>query len=134
MSYSEKFNESDIVEDHTKVLSKIWDNLMPRTYPHVLEFTTNKAVEVLKIKKLGPYHMEGRFIHYDCHVLIDKEPLVNIGWNINDDISDEMVDKAYGKNYFYNMKIKLIELSKYAALKIHSSFDFGGELDATIKY
>ena len=47
MSWSEEYKESEIVEDHTRVLSKIWDNLMPTTYPHVLEFRTNKAVEVI---------------------------------------------------------------------------------------
>ena len=38
MSWSEEYKESEIVEDHTRVLSKIWDNLMPTTYPYVLEF------------------------------------------------------------------------------------------------
>ena len=133
MSWSEKYEESDIIEDHTKVLSKIWDNLMPKTYPYVLEFKTNKAVEVNKVKKMGPYHMNEKFIDYDCYVLIDKEPLVKIGWNGNGDISEEMTDEAYGELYFHDMRSKMVELSKYAGLKINSSFDFGGELDANVK-
>jgi len=133
MSWSEEYKESEIVEDYTRVLSKIWDNLMPTTYPHVLEFKTNKAVEVYKIKKMGPYHMNERFIDYDCYVLIDKEPLVKIGWNGNGDISEKMSDKAYGELYFHDMRSKMVELSKYAGLKINSSFDFGGNLDANVK-
>jgi hypothetical protein len=31
------------------------------------------------------------------------------------------------------MRVKMVELSKYAALKINSSFDFGGNLDANVK-
>ena len=72
MSWSDEYKESEIVEDYTKGLSKIWDNLMPETYPYVLEFTTNKAVEVNKIKRVGPYHINEKFIDYDCHVLVDK--------------------------------------------------------------
>jgi len=132
MSWSEEYKESEIVKDHTKVLSKIWDNLMPTTYPHVLEFKTNKAVEVYKIKMMGPYHANERFIDYDCYVLIDKEPLVKIGWN-GGTISEEMTYEAYGELYFNDMRSKMVELSKYAGLKIKSSFDFGGSLDANVK-
>jgi hypothetical protein len=133
MSWSAEYKESEIVEDYTKVLSKIWDNLMPETYPYVLEFRTNRAVEVNKVKKMGPYHMNERFIDYDCYVLIDKEPLVKIGWKGNGTITEEMSNKAYGDLYFHDMRVKMVELSKYAGLKINSSFDFGGELDANVK-
>jgi hypothetical protein len=99
MSWSEEYKESEIVEDHTRVLSKIWDNLMPTTYPYVLEFRTNKAVEVYKIKRMGPYHANERFIDYDCYVLIDKEPLVKIGWD-GGTVSEEMTYEAYGNIIF----------------------------------
>jgi len=133
MSWSAEYKESEIVEDYTKVLSKIWDNLMPETYPYVLEFRTNRAVEVNKVNKIGPYHMNERFIDYDCYVLIDSGPLKKIGWTKGESISKEDADKAYGELYFHNMRIKMVELSKYAGLKINSSFDFGGELDANVK-
>jgi hypothetical protein len=132
MSWSAEYKESEIVADYTKVLSKIWDNLMPTTYPYVLKFRTNKAVEVNKVNKIGPYHMNERFIDYDCYVLIDKEPLTKIGWNGEGDITEEMSDKAYGDLYFHDMRVKMVELSKYAGLKINSSFDFGGKLDAHV--
>jgi len=133
MSWSKEYKESEIIEDHTTVLSKIWDNLMPKTYPYVLKFRTNKALEVNKVNKIGPYHMTERFIDYDCYVLIDKEPLVKIGWSGEGDITEEMSDEAYGDLYFHDMRNKMVELSKYAGLKINSSFDFGGNLDANVK-
>jgi len=132
MSWSAEYKESEIVADYTKVLSKIWDNLMPTTYPYVLKFRTNKAVEVNKVNKIGPYHMNERFIDYDCYVLIDDEPLEKIGWNKDETISKEDADKAYGDLYFHEMRVKMVELSKYAGLKINSSFDFGGHLDANV--
>jgi hypothetical protein len=133
MSWYAEYKESEIVEDHTKGLSKIWDNLMPTTYPYVLEFNTNKAIEVNKVSKMGPYHINERFIDYDCHVVVDKGPLDKIGWDGNGEVSREMTDEAYGENYFHDMRIKMVELSKYAGLGIKSSFDFGGNLDATVK-
>jgi hypothetical protein len=133
MSWFAEYKESEVVEDHTKGLSKIWDNLMPTTYPYVLEFKTNKAVEVHKITKMGPYHINEKFIDYDCYVLIDDEPLIKSGWSKGETISKEDADKAYGQNYFHDMRVKMVELSKYAGLGIKSSFDFGGHLDANVK-
>jgi hypothetical protein len=133
MSWNSEYKESEIVADHTRVLSKIWDNLMPTTYPYVLEFRTNRAVEVHKIKKIGPYNADEKFIDYNCYVLVDKEPLVKIGWNGDSTVSEEMTIKAYGENYFMEMRRHMVELSKYAGLKIKSSFDFGGELDANVR-
>jgi hypothetical protein len=59
--------------------------------------------------------------------------LDKIGWDGNGEVSREMTDEAYGENYFHDMRIKMVELSKYAGLGIKSSFDFGGNLDATVK-
>jgi hypothetical protein len=132
MSWYEFYDESEIIADHTKGLSKIWDNLMPTTYPYVLEFKTKKAVEVNKVQKMGPYSITERFIDYDCYVLIDKEPLVRIGWE-GGTISEEMTYEAYGEHYFLNMRRHMVDLSKYTGLKINSSFDFGGNLDANVK-
>ena len=133
MSWYAEYKESEIVDDHTKGLSKIWDNLMPETYPYVLEFKTNKAIEVNKINKMGPYNINEKFIDYDCYVLVDNKPLIEIGWTKGETISKEDADKAYGDNYFHDMRIKMVELSKYAGLGIKSSFDFGGHLDANVK-
>jgi hypothetical protein len=133
MGWESDYKEEEIVEDHTRVLSKIWDNLIPSTYPYVLEFKTNKAVEVHVTKKMGPYHRSERFIDYDCYVLIDNEPLVKIGWEKGQPISKEMADEAYGENYFHYMRMKMVELSVYSGAKIKSSFDFGGHLDANVK-
>ena len=133
MGWESDYKKEEIVEDHTRVLSKIWDNLMPATYPYVLEFKTNKAVEVHMTKQMGPYHMTERFIDYDCYVLVDNEPLIKIGWEKGEPISKEMADKAYGEKYFYGMRMKMVELSVYSGARIKSSFDFGGHLDANVK-
>ena len=35
MGWSENYNDYDVVKDYTKSLKKIWDNLIPETYPHI---------------------------------------------------------------------------------------------------
>ena len=128
MSWSGDYKEEDIVKDYTKPLSKIWDNLMPTTYPYVLEFKTNRATEVKLKKAIGPYHMEENFIDYNCDVVIDKTPLIKNGWD-GGKISKELVKESYGELYFHGLRVKMVELMKYAGLKF-STFDAGGEINA----
>ena len=128
MSWNSEYKEEEIVKDHTKPLKKIWDNLMPTSYPYVIEFNTNKVVEVKQLKKMGPYSMNEHFIDYDCSAIIDSKPLVDLGWN-GGPISNELAKKAYGELYFHDFRLKMNELMKYAGLNF-SNFDSGGNIDA----
>lgn len=132
MGWTEKYAEDEIVFDWTKSLSKVWDNLMPEVYPFVLKFETHKAVEVHHRMQMGPYHMDEQFIDYDCSVEVDGKPLFDAGWNGKDQITKKLADQAYGENYFFNMRHKLVELSPYAGLKF-SNFDMGGDLKVTVE-
>jgi len=129
MGWSENYNENEIVGDFTKVLSKIWDNLMPSVYPYVLKFETKSVVEVLQQKSMGPYTITENFLDYNCDVLIDNKPLIEEGWD-GGKISVELWKRAYGESYFLDMQSKLVELSKYASFNF-SQFDLGGKLNAT---
>ena len=130
MSWNEKYNEEDILKDYTKPLSKIWDNLMPTTYPYVQEFKTKKAVEVETVKLMGPYHMTERFIDYDCYVKIDRKPLIDYGWK-GEPITKDLWKKVYGKSYFHDLRGQMVKLSAYAGLNL-SQFDFGGNIKAEV--
>jgi hypothetical protein len=63
--------------------------------------------------------------------LIDNKPLIEIGWD-GGPVSKEMANEAYGENYFHDLRMKIVELSKYAGLNF-SNFDFGGKLTANAK-
>lgn len=128
MGWTSEYTEKDIVSDYTKPLKKVWDNLIPLTYPHVIEFKTNRAVEVKKKKSIGPYVVWENFIDYDCDVLIDNKPLIENGWD-NGEITKEQTDNAYGELYFHDLRVKMVELMKYVGLKF-STFDAGGEINA----
>jgi hypothetical protein len=131
MGWSKDYSEDEIVGDYTKPLKKIWDNLMPTTYPHILKFTTKRATEVKQKKKMGPYSMTENFIDFDCYVIIDNKPLVDFGWD-GGPISLEMAEKAYGDSYFHNMRGAMVELMRYAGIKF-SQFDFGGDLKIDVE-
>lgn len=131
MSWNSEYKKEEIVADYTKPLKRIWDTLMPTSYPYVLDFETHKAVEVKQVKSIGPYSMSENFIDYDCSVTIDNQPLLDIGWD-GGQITDEMAKKAYGELYFLELRAKMVELMKYAGLKF-STFDAGGNLNAVAK-
>ena len=130
MGHTKNYKPTDVVGDLTKPLSKIWDNLMPTSYPNILEFKTNRATEVDTTKRVGPFSIVEKFVDYDCDVTIDNKPLLKIGWD-GGEITQEMVNKAYGENYFHELRGTLVNLSKYAGLK-YSHFDFGGELHISV--
>jgi hypothetical protein len=131
MGWTEEYDKKNIVADYTKPLKKIWDTLMPTSYPYIIDFDTDKAVEVKLKRSIGPYNMEENFIDYECSVTIDNQPLLDIGWD-GGPITDEMAKKAYGELYFLELRAKMVELMKYAGLKF-STFDAGGVLNAKAK-
>ena len=126
------FKEEDVVADHTKVLSKLWDTMMPSTYPYVLEFKTNYVKEIYTTHKIGPYHRGDRFLDFDVNVIMDSKPLFDNGWNGEDEITTEMADKAYGFNYFSNMRAAMSKLMVYVGLNI-SITSVDGNIDANVK-
>lgn len=130
MSWSKEYKETEIVKDYTKVLGKIWDSLMPSSYPLVLDFKTKRAVEVKKRNLVGPYHFDEVFIDYNCHAFIDNKPLLDLGWD-GTNMTEEDVVKIYTNEYFSGMREHMRQLSKYAGLKF-SNFDMGGKISITI--
>lgn len=131
MGWTEDYKEEDIVADVTKPLKKLWDILMPESYPYVLEFKTNRATEVDQTKRVGPFSMNEHFIDYDCDVLVDNQPLIDIGWT-GEPPGGELVKKAYGETYFHELRGKMVEISKYAGFKF-SQFDMSGKLNVRCK-
>ena len=121
-----------MVADHTKVLSKLWDTMMPSTYPYVLEFKTNYAKEVYTTRKIGPYRSGERFLDFDVNVIMDSKPLFNNGWNGEDEITTEMADNSYGFNYFSNMRGTMSKLLVYVGLNF-SITSVDGNIDANVK-
>jgi hypothetical protein len=126
------FKEEDVVADHTKVLSKLWDTMMPSTYPFVLEFKTNYVKEVYTTRKIGPYRIGERFLDFDVNVIMDSKPLFDNGWNGEDEITTEMADNAYGFNYFSNMRGTMSKLLVYVGLNF-SITSVDGNIDANVK-
>lgn len=126
------FKDEDVVADHTKVLSKLWDTMMPSTYPYVLEFKTNYAKEVYTTRKIGPYRSGERFLDFDVNVIMDSKPLFNNGWNGEDEITTEMADNAYGFNYFSDMRSAMSKLMPYVGLNF-SITSVDGNIDANVK-
>ena len=127
------WDDKDKVIDQTKRVKKIWDTIMPETYPHIKKFDTEGVKEVEHIQRMGPYHMTERKIKFKVKVTLDSKPLKEIGWSENEEISNEMITKAYGKDYFYEMRNSMRRLLSYVGLDKYSNFDFVGDIGGSVE-
>ena len=126
MGWTADYIEEDVVSDLTKPLKKIWDNLMPKVFPHILEFDTKRVSEVNMANRVGPYTAYDHFIDYECYVKIDNKPLIENGWD-GGKITEDLAKKSYGELYFHDLRGKMAALTKYTG-KQFSNFDAGGEI------
>jgi hypothetical protein len=63
---------------------------------------------------------------------MDSKPLFDNGWNGEDEITTGMADKAYGFNYFSNMRGTMSKLLTYVGLSF-SITSIDGNIDANVK-
>jgi len=128
---SSKFSEGEILADHTETLKKIWDVVLPKTYPYVENFETLFAVEVRKEHYLGPYKRTEDKLFYGANVKLDSKPLINAGWE-GEKVTEKFAEKAYGQKYFYDMREAIRHLAKYAGVDF-SIFDMEGDIKAQVE-
>jgi hypothetical protein len=123
------WTDKDTVVDHTKEVKRLWDLVIPETEKYVQKFTTNGVKWVEHRKGFGPYHITEKHLKYDVDVVMDLEPLRNIGWDGEELITNEMFDKAYGENFDYNLRSRMREILGYVGLSSIGSFDFKGDIN-----
>ena len=123
------WTDKDIIVDHTKKVKKLWDLVIPETEKYIEKFTTNGVKWVEHRKLMGPYSMTEKHLKYDVDVVMDLEPLRNIGWDGEELITDEVFDKAYGKDFDYNLRSRMREILGYVGLSSIGSFDFKGDIN-----
>jgi len=127
-----KWDDDDIVVDHTKKVKKIWDMVMPQTYPYLIKFKTIGVKEVTHEKRMGPYSFKEHKVKFLAHVLMDSNPLVNAGWDGETKIDEPLLIKAYGKDYFIKMREQMRDLLGYIGLGNFSNFDFEGHIQGAV--
>jgi len=123
------WTDKDTVIDHTKEVKRLWDLVIPETENYVKKFRTNGVKWVEHRKGFGPYHITEKHLKYDVDVVMDLEPLRNIGWDGEELITDEVFDKAYGKDFDYNLRNRMREILGYVGLSNIGSFDFKGDIN-----
>ncbi len=123
------WTDKDTVVDHTKLVKKIWDSVIPKREEYIVKFTTNGVKWVEHRKAFGPYGMTERDLKYDVDVVVDMEPLRAHGWDGNEEITQEMFDEAYGKDFDYKLRESMRKLLGYVGLDHVGSFDFEGDIN-----
>lgn len=120
------WTDEDTVVDYTKPLKKLWDKLIPSSFPEITSFTTEGAKWVEHKKVLGPYHAWEEDLKFLVEIVLNQDPLIKLGWNGKDTISKELFNKAYGENFFYNVRQRMVEVAKHVGLNL-SQFDLEGD-------
>ena len=127
------WSDDDVVVDHTQKVKRIWDLIMPETYPYIKKFDTIGVKEVTHRHRMGPYHMTERKIKFKVEVELDSEPLKKIGWVKDGEITKDMLKDAYGEQYFYEMRAKMLSLLPYVGLGNFGHFDFVGDIGGSVE-
>ena len=123
------WTDKDTVVDHTKHVKKAWDMVIPETEKYIQKFTTNGVKWVEHRKNIGPYHITEKHLKFDVDVVMDLEPLRQMGWDGEELITAEMFDEAYGKDFDYNLRNRMREILGYVGLGHVGSFDFKGDIN-----
>lgn len=121
------WTDEDEVIDHTESVKKLWDSVMP-THPLIKSFETEGVKEIKHTARLGPYERLDHDLKYKVKAKIDSTPLKKLGWNGKDRITGEMVEKAYGKQYFIDLRERMRELCRFLGLRF-SNFTFKGDIE-----
>lgn len=126
------WTDEDEVIDRTNSVKKIWDKIMV-DFPYIKKFETIGVKEVKHKKKLGPYHMVEHKLKYSVKVEFDNQPLKDAGWDGKSKIEEDLVLKAYGKNYFPMMRDEMLTLLKYIGLGEFDNFNFDGDISCSVQ-
>lgn len=124
-----KWPDDAIVKDHTKRVKKVWDAVMLE-YPYIKEFNTKGVSEASWVNKLGPYKMPMNKVLFDIEMKIDPKPLFDHGYKKEEQITKKLWQKAYGEDYFNDMRNTMRRLLKYIGVTNLSNLDFDGDIEA----
>jgi len=132
--------ESDIIKklklqdkeiDITQLVKKVWDEVIPQSYPFVEKFDTIKCSDVRKTEVLGgQFYMTKNFINYHVKVYINTKPLKDAGWKPDEKISEQLWKDVYGEDYFNNLKGEMVDLLGFVGVRKPDNFEFIGEIEA----
>lgn len=122
------WDEDDVVTDHTRKVKKVWDNLIPESYPHVTGFDTIGVKWVESVEKMGPYSMPDHKLKYKVIVKLDSQPLLDSGWTRDIKLTWELFKKGYGEDFDYELRNLMRSLLPYVNLGHVGHFDFRGDI------
>jgi hypothetical protein len=107
------------VVDYTKAAQRILQVLIPKKVKYI------EGVEVLKCFTADEEHSLGggylryvdKIIYIDLKYEISKEPLIRKGFDPDSEITIEIRDEAYGKNYFENLRDETHKFAPYLSIE-----------------
>lgn len=124
------WTDKDTVVDHTKEVKRLWDLVIPETEKYVKKFRTNgvKWVEH-KTGFGGKFSITEKHLKFDVDVVVNMGPIRANGWDGKEEVTVEMFDNTYGKDFDYNLRNRMREILGYVGLGHVGSFDFKGDIN-----
>jgi len=124
------WTDKDMVVDHTKEVKRLWDLVIPETEKYVKKFRTNgvKWVEH-KTGFGGKFSITEKHLKFDVDVVVNMGPIRANGWDGKEEVTVEMFDNTYGKDFDYNLRNRMREILGYVGLGHVGSFDFKGDIN-----
>lgn len=114
------YSGEDIHTDYTDKLKKVWDNVIPKTFPNILEFDTKSAIWVEHKKTMGPYHIWEETMFAKVSLILSDKPFYKNGWDGKTTLTQEDFNKVYTKEFFMSLRERMYQLSKYLGLNLNN--------------
>ena len=114
------YTGEDVHEDFTKSLSKIWDNVIPESFPEILKFETESAIWVEHKKLLGPYSLWEEKMYVVVDLLLSSKPFYDHGWDGKRTITQKDFNEVYNNDFFNKLRERMYELAKYVGVRVNN--------------
>jgi hypothetical protein len=122
------WTDKDLVEDYTEPIKKLWDNLVPPSFPQIKSFETLGVKWVEHKETMGPYYRFEQNLKFLVKLELHISFLNDAGWKNGEKVSQKTFDTAYGENFLYNVRGRMLSLVKFVGMNL-SQFDLEGDFN-----
>jgi hypothetical protein len=118
--------------DYTRAASLLLNDSIPDLVRYVEKFKVTLCADAVQKRKIGPYHMEKKYLILNCTAWLDPKPLLDLGVDLSEEgeIDEKTFEKAYPDELVADeIRNKSRELLKYLGINDYSFFEFDGTIN-----
>lgn len=123
----ENYSGEDRTFNYTEPLRKLWGSKLPQSLPYVENCETSYAIFNEHKVEMGPFYRWQDKLFIKVVITLNPKPLIEAGYQGEEQISESLFIKAYGNDFDYKIKGRMLQLVRYIGLNV-SQFDLEGGL------